>query len=317
VTINGNQSRKLIIFGGGRMGLSHAAMAGLLDPHISILIIEPNALTRALLTIVVGKGIRIRSKATASDVEAATHALIATPPKIHLHNVRLLREMCFTGRLLIEKPFAVTESDINSFSTVMSGYVLKHSSNWLTLKAELSAHNIEFAEVILETNQDFSSEGGGWRAMGNNDGQLLLHEFGSHCISLILDLFSVDEFKLCHHEANSVTFESTTSIPARIRVMANSSDVRKSVYCVRVRTESCEYYTNFYELKKLDLNGKCVDRRTLASEGVHTAAYLRGEDFARQMGVFLSEQIVTDDRTTAIDTDRLLENLTDQFECRK
>ncbi len=300
------------------MGLSHAAMAGLLEPNLQTLIVEPNFKTRLLLKLITGSNVRIDQKPSVSDILAATHAVIATPPHAHMANFAQLRAAGFNGRLLIEKPVSVKGCDLVSSNDIMPGYVLRHAHFWGYLKSALSNKVARKVRIRLETNQDFIAQSGIWRVQDSLPGLSLMTEFGSHCINLLLDLVSVKDLFVYSHEANQVSLYTCDDGDYSIQLCANSSSVRKSVYTVEVETDSEQYRTDFYSFTKLSGEGEVKESCSLASVGASARAYLRGAEFSKQMAVFLgNEPLNPKDIADAVTTDFLLAKLEEDMRCQK
>ena len=310
--------KQLIVFGGGRMGLSHAAMAGLLEPKLQTLIVESNFKTRLLLKAITGRNVRVASKASTSDIRAATHAVIATPPRVHNVNFEQLRSAGFTGRLLIEKPVTVNGSDLAELDEVMSGYVLRHAHFWGCLKAALSNEVVLKVRVHLETNQDFRAQSGMWRVQESLPGLSLMTEFGSHCINLLQALVPVNKLCISSHEMNRVVLTAHEYGDYSIELCANSINVRKSVYTVVVETNAGQYKTDFYSFNRISGDGVVAESRSLAAEGVRARAYLRGAEFSEQMAMFLGDaHLDPKDIADAVATDLLLTKLEEEMRCQK
>ena len=314
-----SEVRNLIVFGGGRMGLSHAAMAGLLDAEISVVVVEPHFATRCFLRLVKGRGFQIKKKCSLTDLRKATHAIVATPPRVHQDNLKALIGAGFVGRILVEKPVEVSPDILSKHSNIMSGYVLRHSYMWRLLTSSLAGSHIEKLAISLETNQDFSSMTGSWRSREHMKGLSLLSEFGSHCINLALDLSPTLELDVTKQEQNLVKLQGYDgSTRVEIELLADSRNVRKSVYRVCVDTDKKRFETDFYSFSsqtKLTKLTKSAESTSLAALGVREKAYLRGQEFSAQMKKFLSDELISvRDINQAIATDEILTNLSERFE---
>ena len=282
---------KLLVFGGGRMGLSHAAMATLLDDKASVFLIEPSFVWRWLLKMIVGRKIFVKKSAAVIDIKSATHAIICTPPHIHQKNYDQLARNGFKGNLLIEKPIMTRLSNQAVSHQVTSGYVLTHSFWWRELLLKLESVPIKRIKVQLQTNQDFTQDGTNWRTSGEAKGLSLLREFGSHCINLILNLDSDADLEIIHSSDNEVRAKSKNVTPIELDLLASSAAVRKSVYTVEVETEEMIYHTDFYGFSEVVKHTSEKTVHSLAGEGVHANAYLRGQDFSVQMETFLDPEL--------------------------
>lgn len=306
--------KSMLIFGAGRMGLSHGAMSGLLDPNIKVTFIDLSSPNRIFVNLLTGRGIRCVRSLKRSDVDAATHAIIATPPKIHQVNFDFLTDAGFSGRVLIEKPVSVSVPTNSSTSYVMSGYVLQHSAFWQKLLiARAGLSELSGVHIELETNQAFHGNSRGWRSVDNQTSISFLNEFGSHCIDLFVSLTGKNDLVIKDVGIDRLEISSVDDCDFKISLIGNSKRVRKSVYRVWVRDRSKCLFTDFYSFKEIE-NGKTILSETLASLGASSPAYLRGQEFANQMLFFLSDK--TDDRhslDSRFVVDEALENLARQL----
>jgi hypothetical protein len=306
------KNKKVIVFGGGRMGLSHASMLSLLDPNIEIIIVEPSFKTRMLLKVIVGEGIRVKKEADDVDVFSATHAVIATPPMVHSINCARLSRGRFSGRLLVEKPISVKVAALSHFHSAMSGYVLRKAFFWKKLVSDIDGKRVLSIRFVLETNQDFGVSSGEWRVSDTTPGLSLLSEFGSHCINLLIGIVPGVQLELKVIETNRVELASKPSdkISSNIELIANSKNVRKSVYKLTLVLEDSVLETDFYSYSEWSNDGSVVQETTLASEGIRSRAYVRGHEFAEQASIFLADGDQDNrDIHDAILTDSILEKL--------
>ena len=261
---------RVIIFGGGRMGLSHASMLGLLYPQAQITIVEPSLHTRIVLKVIVG--IRVVKSVRRYMAMRAGYAIIASPPAFHCENVLQLRDKGFTGRLLVEKPFSCEAEDISFAKYVRHGYVMRHSYFWKNVTELASQNNIVRLHVALETNQNFELDSGGWRASSPNKGEVLLEELGSHVINLAISLIGALDFYIEMADHNFVSIKSRSMEDFSLTLTANSARVRKSDFKVSVTTFNHEVFTDFYSYKQSKLDGSDMVETNLASLGVNARA---------------------------------------------
>ena len=259
---------KLIIFGGGRMGLSHAAMATLVDDKTTVFLVETSFIWRWLLKLIVGRKIFVKKSADVIEIKSATHAIICTPPHIHQKNYDQLVRNGFKGNFLIEKPIMTKLSNQTMSHKVTSGYVLTHSFWWRNLLSKLEGVPIKQIKIQLQTNQDFTQDGTNWRTSNEAQGVSLLKEFGSHCVNLILNLDSCAVLEIIWASDNKVSIKSKSRIPIKLDLLASSTAVRKSVYTVEVETADTVYHTDFYGFSEIIKRTGEKTEFSLAGEGV-------------------------------------------------
>ena len=116
---------KILIYGFGRMGLTHFSILNGLNPDIKFSVIEPNKLLRTILK----KNINARFYADDSSLnEVFDITLITTPPSIHF---QLMQNSLKRGdkKIFVEKPFGgfsnTNFNSISDLSSVFIGYVLR------------------------------------------------------------------------------------------------------------------------------------------------------------------------------------------------
>ena len=309
------KTRKIIIFGAGRMGLSHAAMAGLIDSSLNTVFIEPDFKTRLIFRTFIGSDIKFKSQLDKKDISSATHAIIASPPKIHELNLDQLIKNDFKGKILIEKPICIDPSKFKNINNnIMSGYVLNHCYFFKVLLNDIVEEDIENISIVLETNQDFSTTNNNWRTENKRTGLSLFNEFGSHCINLLTSIVQVGNLQLIENKNNYIKIIGGEKITQSIELKANSINVRKSVYTITITTHERIYKTDFYSYKKRNRFSDLHSSTSLAKSGVHPKAYLRGEEFCQQMIDFLDDKKThKNELRNAIKTDQLLDVLGGSF----
>ena len=114
----------ILIYGFGRMGLTHFSILKGLSPDIKFSIIEPNKILRTVLKT------NINASFFPNDSELNDPfdiTLITTPPSIHL---QLLNKSIKRGdkKIFVEKPFGGQKNNINQIMepNVSIGYVGTH-----------------------------------------------------------------------------------------------------------------------------------------------------------------------------------------------
>lgn len=282
------KSRKVLVIGAGRMGISHGSMIGLLDPHCEIIFIEPSFKSRIVLRLISGRRVVVRSKLNRVLVKDASHAVIASPPTFHQKNYDELISLNFTGRLLIEKPVATVIHSSSMHGYVMSGYVLQHSVFWRKLLSEVRNRTIHKINISLETNQVFANTSSNWRNSLHNPSISFLSEFGSHCLNLLNTLDPNSNIKIKTARADYIEILNEGKIASKIVLKSASAHVRKSVYKVEVVLHDRTICTDFYSYVS-NIENKIYRSETLASKGETVPAYLRGQEFSNQAAYFLGD----------------------------
>lgn len=298
---------KILIFGAGRMGLSHAAMIGLIDAHSKIYFYEPSFKNRMFIRLLSGKN--VSSMKSTGNIDYYSHAIIASPPNYHNSNYQLLSDMNFQGKVFIEKPISIDPEEASlKFS---SGYVLQHNYFIKKILNEVKNDLISKIDIQLRTNQDFAANSSSWRMNKTSPELSFLNEFGSHCINLALRFNYDQDFIVTSAEKNHIVLDSLNNRKSStISLIGKEKNVRKSVFLVKIQSTNFIYETDLYYFKKYDNNMKLIESLSLASLGINASAYLRGIDFAVQMEEFLSNNQINDkDIRTSLKTDKYLLSL--------
>ena len=297
----------ILIFGAGRMGLSHAAMARLICPTAQVEIYDPDFKSRALVRLISGK--KIKSISKINDLTRYTHVIIASPPRFHDSNYKKLLNGGYIGKTLVEKPIKLESQ--NGKAKFQTGYVLRHNKYLKQMISEVKSQTIKTIDISLTTNQDFRSENSNWRMQESFPGQSLLNEFGSHCINIALAFSPILKFENLINESNKFYLQNSNAknMMVNIQLNAASENVRKSIFDISVKTDKCIYETNLYAFSKRMINNEISNHLTLASEGINSSAYLRGIDFSEQMKAFLFENYQESDTVDGYYTDRIISEI--------
>ena len=116
---------KILIYGFGRMGLTHFSILNGINPDIQFSVIEPNKILRKILK----KNIDADFYANDSSLNKAFDiTLITTPPSIH---IQLMKKCLKRGdkKIFVEKPFGgflnTNLESVLDLSSVYIGYVLR------------------------------------------------------------------------------------------------------------------------------------------------------------------------------------------------
>ena len=288
------------------MGLSHAAMARLIDPNAAIDIYEPNFGARLFINFI--SGAPVRAVSSINSFDAYTHAIIASPPKYHKLNYEALKKDGFNGKVFVEKP--VMLPSVSGEPQFQSGYVLRHNYFVRKILDAIARDEIKTVAVVLKTNQDFDSAAENRRMKQAFAGQGLLNEFGSHCINLALAVCGPLGISRVENNRGKVVMagRSDRGSDVCITLLSSCTDVRKSVFELEVETGTGVYTSDMYSFKHESSDGDSFEESSLASEGVNARAYLRGIDFSVQMATFIEGEYDSDDITHGLMSDVILAN---------
>jgi predicted dehydrogenase len=314
VTMNG------LIFGFGRMGITHMALLNQMSAStISWVIVEPNFLLRLAGKFLFRRsGISFYSKLPSNS--EFDLAIICSPVPFHAQNYRQC--MHHAKKIFIEKPLNIPDREIADRSNILPGYVLRQNTLVAETRALIKKNGLTELEITLGANT--AAKGAdGWRF---STGAGVIDEFGCHVINLALFLSDVSPV-LSESKVQSIntkvpdSFESVFDANGvKIVVGANWCEEakRKPVYNVKaVLKNGNRIETDLYELVESDADGNTIKKLSLAGLGVSTKYYLRGFEFSNQAEYFLKNSEFSADLEDAIQTDLLLEKISDGVNTRR
>ena len=211
---------KILIYGFGRMGLTHFSILNGLNPDINFSVIEPNKILRTLLK----KNINANFYADDSSLdEPFDITLITTPPSIH---IKLMKKSLKRGdrKIFVEKPFGgfsniKLESTLD-LSAVYIGYVLRFNPCIQWIKSNINPDEIKSIHGQYLSNT-IEKKPKGWR---NGQFSGVCNEMGSHVIDLIQYIINYNELDLINSEAQSVISDVDDIVQANLKTK-NDIDV--------------------------------------------------------------------------------------------
>lgn len=283
-------TKKVLVVGFGRMGLSHSVIiSGILGAeNVEFDVCDPSFAAKRMASGLV-RGVKcVTLKQLRGDkalVRSYHFILLTAPPFLRAEFLALLEG--FKGRVFVEKPVLVELSQ-----NQMSGYVNQHAPLNAVLRERLVSERLRKVTARLITNVSFERIKSGWRSKSYG---CVLHEFGGHVLSLVgavlpeRKIFQKPVEDLClqvsSHSRDIATFSFVDGgVVYSIELIANSSDVRKATYDLVVETSDD---TIHYDLYSISSEAGKFDPVFLPEAGVSVSFYLRGFDFTRQMEAFL------------------------------
>lgn len=276
---------KILIYGFGRMGLTHYAILNNLLPDAEFTFVDPNG----LLNLISKKNIKGRflknDKSLSSNFDLT---LITTPPFIH---EQLVKNCLDRGdkKIFVEKPFgghSNFKSDITN-PNVYIGYVLRFNPINQWVKSNINPNDIIecYSEYLSNTIENKPK---GWR---NGAYSGVLNEMGSHIIDLNNYLFSIKDYTIESKEIKShisdVDDEVTFAIDSNNRKFNFyfnwvDKSIRKPKFLVRLKLKDGREIT--FDQQKITIS-KDGDVKNISVVELEQDVpfYLRGVDFTNQM----------------------------------
>ena len=281
---------KILIYGFGRMGLTHFGILKGLNPEIKFTIVEPSKVLRKLLK----QNIKADFYADDSTLkEGFDITLITTPPFIHLE---LVKNCINRGddKVFVEKPFGgFTNINDNSFydsKNIYIGYVLRFNPCIQWVKSNINQENILSISGQYLSNT-LVSKPSGWR---NGKFSGVLNEVGSHVIDLIQYISGETQFEVLEVEKKSVVSDIDDIVRAKLKSKNNifislyfnwvKKDVRKPMFDLEIKMKNGETYSiDQQQIKYLNSEGGLINRIGVTDIAETVPFYLRGVDFTKQM----------------------------------
>jgi predicted dehydrogenase len=307
---------KVLIYGFGRMGLTHFSILNGLNPDLNFSVIEPNKILRTILK----KNLNAKFYADDSNLkEAFDITLITTPPSIHL---QLLERSAKRGdkKIFIEKPFGgYTNINHNNFpesSTVNIGYVLRFNPCIQWIKTNINPKEIKsiHGEYISNT---IEKKPEGWR---NSPFSGVLNEMGSHVIDLVQYIIGNDQMKVLSSKKESIISDVDDIVEATIKTENDISislyfnwvkkEVRKPVFGLKIEMkDGLKYSIDQQQVNKYNLNGDFIEKVSVTDLVKSVPYYLRGVDFTNQMLDLIGERKIMSTVNEALEVNRLIEKI--------
>lgn len=299
---------RAILVGAGRMGLTHMAQLNLLtDFAIRWTVVEPSAAVRAGLGFFLPADMLEATASAPGKARGSFDLALVTSPTMH-HDSAWQALKGRAERVLVEKPLRVENPEPH----LLCGYVLLHHPLQQRLRAAIGTSAVTDVRLALRANTVLGPNSG-WRGRKAAGGGVL-NEFGSHLLSLALDVAGpVEALDLV--EATTV---HSVDVPDRARLTGTSASgatlalsldwtdpaVRKPSYTVEVRlADGRTLAHDFYEF----VEGNT--RVSIAELPSNAGVYLRGLEFTAQARHFLEAPSFARELEIATGVDRLLERL--------
>tara|TARA_B100001059_G_C17814501_1_gene574289 strand:+ start:326 stop:1231 length:906 start_codon:yes stop_codon:yes gene_type:complete len=272
----------ILIYGFGRMGLTHYSILNSLLTKPNITFVEPNNKLRSLL-----KGnVNCNIKPDDNDIKNSFDlTLITSPP--HVHTELLMRAINRGDKkIFVEKPFGGHSNSEHDFRSdnIYIGYVLRHNPivQWIKKNVDLDSIVKVEAQFLSNTLQ---TKPKGWRN-GNFSG--VLNEVGSHIIDLTNYLFDISNFSLIESNSKSIISDTDDIVKAKIQSKNRNFNfyfnwvdkkIRKPFFSfILTKNDGTSIY---FDQQKVEFDGKKITSVVDLAESV--PFYLRGIDFTKQM----------------------------------
>lgn len=309
-------TKKVLIYGFGRMGLTHFSILNGLNPDLDFSVIEPNKLLRKILK----KNIKAKFYADDSTLnDAFDITLITTPPSIHL---QLLEKSVNRGdkKIFIEKPFGGytnnTLNNISKYNAIHIGYVLRFNPCIQWIKMNINPQEIKSIHGQYLSNT-IEKKPTGWR---NGSFSGVLNEMGSHVIDLIQYIVGNDQMDVLSSKKESVVSDIDDIVEATLKTKSDISvslyfnwvkkEVRKPIFGIEIKMkDGFKYSIDQQQINKYNSIGEFIEKVAVTNLAKAVPFYLRGVDFTEQMLDLLGDQKIMASVNDALETNLLMEKI--------
>ena len=286
---------KVIIYGFGRMGLTHYAILNHLIQNAEFVFIDPDR----KVNFFAKKNINAKILNSDKDLkESFDFALICTPPMFHIPILqKLINDNC--KNIFVEKPFGGISDDftnlINSNYNISVGYVLRFNPIIQWIKQNIDVTKISEVNGYYFSNT-IEKKPKGWR---NGSFSGVTNEVGAHIIDLCVYLFGLSNPDLIKKQLVSVISDIDDIMIAQLdeeSIKYNfhfdwvNKNYRKPVFKFIIKMNDGSEIK--FDQQKVEhfLNDILLDRITSVDLAQKVPFYLRGVEFTNQMQDFISKQ---------------------------
>lgn len=308
-------TKSIVIYGFGRMGLTHYAILNQLMDNIDVTIVDLDK----KVNFIAKKNVNAKIEAENNNLKQAFDiAVICTPPMYHISTINACLKRG-DKTIFVEKPFGGVKDDYSFVEEhaerVKVGFVMRFLPviNWLK-------QNLVVEDIVKFKGSYFSNsiekKPKGWRN-GNYSG--VCNEMGSHIIDLSVYLLGIKEFQISNKEIKSVVSDTDDIVSFNLKTNNILCDFhfdwvdknyRKPVFNLEIILKDGNYYkVDQQKVELYDKDGKLLNKITAVDFAATVPYYLRGVEFTRQMQDMISKQETLTSVEEALITRRIIKNI--------
>lgn len=305
---------KVIIYGFGRMGLTHYAILNQLIENADFVFVDPDSKVNFFAKR--NLNARIISSDKALN-ESFDYALVCTPPMFHIP----ILENCINKNIpniFVEKPFGGVNDDfsqiVSSSQDISVGYVLRFNPIIKWVKEFIDIEKVDKVEGFYFSNT-IEKKPKGWR---NGLYSGVTNEVGAHIVDLCVFLFGLSNPSLINKHLDSVISDvddiliadlEENSINYHLHFDWVNKDYRKPVFKFEVTMHDGTLLK--FDQQKVEhfYNGKIVNKISSVDLAQKVPYYLRGIDFTNQMQDFIGHKETIATVSDAMITRNLIKTL--------
>jgi predicted dehydrogenase len=302
---------EILIYGFGRMGITHYSILNGILPKANFTFIEPNK----MLNLISKKNIKGTFLTSDEKLKKSFDlTLITTPPFIHNE----LAKRCI-GRgdkiVFIEKPFgghsnASLDLDVKN---IFIGYVLRFNPIVDWVKNNINPDDVLECSAKYLSNT-IENKPNGWR---NGPYSGVLNEMGSHVLDMTNYLFGIEDFKIEKSELNSIISDVDDEVKVSLVSKERNFDfyfnwvdksLRKPVFQVSIKLKNNDLIT--FDQQKVVVKNE-LEEKTISVVDLNQEIpfYLRGVDFTKQMQDLTNKREIMCSLGEAVTVNRLMKEI--------
>jgi predicted dehydrogenase len=311
-------NKRFIIYGFGRMGLTHYAILNQLIEKTEFVFVDPNKKVNFFAKR------NLNAKIVSSDrnlKQTFDFALICTPPMFHIS----LLQNCIKQKIpniFIEKPFGGISDDFSSLvnidESISIGYVLRFNPIVQWVKKFIDISKIEKVDGFYFSNT-IEQKPKGWR---NGTYSGVTNEVGTHIIDLCVYIFGLSNPSIINKKTESIISDvedvliadlEDKSIKYHFHFDWVNKNYRKPVFkfivnlkdgtFLRFDQQKAEYFDNSHNL---------LSKISVADLAQKVPFYLRGVEFTSQMEDFIDSKKTISNLSDALITRNVIKKLITQ-----
>lgn len=310
-------SKKVLIYGFGRMGLTHYAILNQLIENADFVFVDPDKKVNYFANR------NLNAKIVNNDKklnQSFDFALVCTPPMFHLSilNNCLINEI---PNIFVEKPFGGVSDDFsnlnNSNNSISIGYVLRFNPIVQWLKEFIDINKVDKVEGFYFSNT-IEKKPKGWR---NGLYSGVTNEVGAHIIDLCVYLFGLSNPYLIDKKMESLISDvddilvadlEDKSIKYHFHFDWVNKEYRKPVFKFVITMKDGSMIRFDQQKVELFSDTILIKRISVADLAEKVPFYLRGVEFTNQMRDFIGSQNIISNLSDALITRQVIKNLITQ-----
>lgn len=307
--------KSIVIYGFGRMGLTHYAILNQLSQNAEVTLVDLDK----KINFFAKKNVDAHFQNDLDTIKKSFDvAVICTPPMFHLST---LKKCIDRGdkTIFVEKPFGGIKDDYSLVKkhgdNVNIGYVMRFLPIIKWVKQNIAVDQIVKFEGSYFSNT-IEKKPKGWR---NGSYSGVLNEMGSHIIDLAVSILGIQNFEVVDKKVTSVVSDIddivdfdllSNNIPCHFHFDWVNKIYRKPVFNLKIYLQDGNYYK--VDQQKVELysnDDELLKKITSVDLAAPCPFYLRGVEFTYQMQDLIGEKETLATVEEALVTRRIIKEI--------